>query len=85
MIHKAAGIGERYKYRMNKQVAANTYFWRTTQQQEIDYIEELGGKIYAYEFKWNVKANAKFSKTFTKVYQPVQQIVNKNNFEQFLL
>ena len=85
MIHKAAGIGERYKYLMNKQVATNTYFWRTPKQQEIDYIEERGGIISAYEFKWNVKAKAKFSKTFTQPYQPEQQIVNKNNFEQFLL
>ncbi len=78
-------ISERYKYLMNKQVAANAYFWRTTQQQEIDYIEDRGGKIYAYEFKWNEKAKAKFSKTFTEAYHPEQQIVNKDNFETFLL
>ncbi len=66
-------------------MAANTYFWRTAQQQEIDYIEERGGKIYAYEFKWNVKAKAKFSKTFTQAYHPEQHIVNKDNFEQFLM
>lgn len=78
-------VSERYKYLMNKQVAANTYFWRTAQQQEIDYIEERGGKIYAFEFKWNVKSKAKFSKTFTQAYHPEQHIVNKDNFEQFLM
>lgn len=78
-------ISERFKFLMNNQIAANTYFWRTTQQQEIDYIEERGGKLYAYEFKWNVKAKVKFSKTFTQSYQPEQQIVNKDNFEQFLM
>ncbi len=78
-------ISERYKYLMNRQISANTYFWRTTQQQEIDYIEERGGKLYAYEFKWSVKAKAKFSKTFSQAYNPEQQIVNKDNFEQFLM
>jgi len=28
------------------------YFWRTKQQQEIDFVEEVNGEIYAYEFKW---------------------------------
>ena len=78
-------ISERYKYLMNKQISANTYFWRTTQQQEIDYIEERGGKLYAYEFKWNVKANTRFSKTFIQAYHSEQHIVDKGNFEQFLL
>ena len=29
------------------------YFWRTTQQQEIDLIEEKESQLTAYEFKWN--------------------------------
>ncbi len=31
----------------------SSYFWRTQQQQEIDYIEEIDGKISVFEFKWN--------------------------------
>ena len=31
------------------------YFWRTKQQQEIDFVEEVNGEIYAYEFKWKNK------------------------------
>lgn len=26
-----------------------SYFWRTTSQQEIDYVEETEGKIFAFE------------------------------------
>lgn len=33
-------LSERMKYLRYHQHWANTYFWRTTQQQEIDYIEE---------------------------------------------
>jgi competence transcription factor ComK len=29
----------------------NSYFWRTKQQQEIDYIEEENTKLNAFEFK----------------------------------
>lgn len=33
-------------------ILSGAYFWRTFKQQEIDYIEEIQGKISAYEFKW---------------------------------
>ncbi|HAN19582.1 MAG: ATPase [Bacteroidetes bacterium GWC2_33_15] len=78
-------ISERKKYLLNNQISANIYFWRTTQKQEIDYIEEKDGKIYAYEFKWNVKAKARISKTFIQAYSPEIEIVNKENFEKFIM
>ncbi|WP_194976039.1 DUF4143 domain-containing protein [Aquiflexum lacus] len=36
-------IGERIKYNQNHRSFANIYFWRTYDQQEIYYIEEIGG------------------------------------------
>jgi len=44
-------MSERRKLLNNHQIYANTYFWRTKQQQEIDYIEDRGDKLYAFEFK----------------------------------
>lgn len=76
---------ERKKYLMYNEISANTYFWRTTQQQEIDYLEERGGKIYAFEFKWNPDTKVKYSKTFTENYHPENFTVNKENFEKFIL
>jgi len=32
---------------------ANLYFWRTYDQQEIDWVEEHGGKLDGFEFKWS--------------------------------
>ncbi len=61
-----------------------TYFWRTTQQQEIDFIEE-GNELNAFEFKWNSNKNVKFSKTFTEAYPKAQTIlVNPKTVNEFL-
>jgi predicted AAA+ superfamily ATPase len=78
-------MSERNKFLHYSGISANSYFWRTKQQQEIDYVEERGGKFYAYEFKWNPNVKPKFSKTFINSYQPDLQIVNKNNFEDFVM
>jgi len=62
------------------------YFWRTVQQQEIDYIEEYGGKQYAYEFKWNSKKSVNFSKTYTNAYPESEtKVITKENYTEFLM
>lgn len=45
-------ISERLKYQANNNMLVNNYFWRTYDKQEIDLIEERGGNLYAFEFKW---------------------------------
>lgn len=78
-------ISERMKYLIMNQIEAKSYFWRTTQQQEIDYIEERNGKLYAFEFKWNPLVRAKIPKTFTNSYSSAEtKIVTPQNFESFL-
>jgi hypothetical protein len=78
-------ISERMKYLHYKGTDMLRYFWRTTMQQEIDYIEEMSGQLSAFEFKWNVKAKAKFPKTFTNAYpQSETQVITSENFESFL-
>jgi uncharacterized protein len=62
-----------------------TYFWRNKQQAEIDYIEEIDGKIYAFEFKWNPKAKVKFPQAFLDTYQPEEtKVISQDNFWQWL-
>ena len=51
-------ISERVKNNAYHNKNAKYYFWRTTQKQEIDFIEEIDGKLFAYEFKYNPKKNA---------------------------
>lgn len=56
-------LSERIKFQSYTGLAVNNYFWRTYQQQEIDWIEERGGKQYAFELKWkaNKKVNAPYA------------------------
>lgn len=78
-------ISERIKYLMYNQIYTNQYFWRTTSQQEIDYIEERNGTLYAFEFKWNENKTARFPKTFTETYKNSEtECITKQNFEKFL-
>ncbi|MCL6257861.1 ATP-binding protein [Aquiflexum sp. TKW24L] len=77
-------VSERVKRNSYYQSLARSYFWRTKQQQEIDYVEELAGKLTAYEFKWNPKRNVTFPKTFTVGYNSNNLLVNRGNFREFV-
>ncbi|MBO4614593.1 MAG: ATP-binding protein [Bacteroidales bacterium] len=79
-------ISERMKSNEYNKKWANRYFWRTKQQQEIDYLEEYGGKLHAYEVKWNPKAKASISKTFTDAYSNVEfKVITPDNIADFLM
>ena len=45
-------ISERLKAQHYNKIISNNYFWRTYDQQEIDWIEEREGHLFPYEFKW---------------------------------
>ena len=78
-------ISERIKYVNYHQIYANRYFWRTKTQQEIDYIEEREGKLFAYEFKWNTHKKVKIPNSFIKAYPDSEtQIVTPENYFQFI-
>jgi predicted AAA+ superfamily ATPase len=78
-------ISERMKYNHYFKSYANPYFWRTTERQEIDYIEEKNGQIAAFEFKWNPKRKVKFTKTFTNAYpEATLELITSQNFSSFL-
>ncbi|HHB52852.1 MAG TPA: ATP-binding protein [Saprospiraceae bacterium] len=78
-------ITERLKYQEIQEKIINRYFWRTTNQQEIDYIEERNGVIHAFEFKWSQTARKKFPGSFIKAYpNNTTQIIHPGNFENFV-
>ena len=64
----------------------NSYFWRTYDQKEIDCIEEHGGRLYGYEFKWqNREIRRTVKQEFLETYPGSELIlVNQENFEEFL-
>lgn len=78
-------ISERVKQNEYKQSLARKYFWRTKQQQEVDYVEDIGGKIFGYEFKWSEKKSNKLPKTFTDAYSSENKIITRNNFREFVM
>ncbi len=78
-------VSERMKYVHYNDIYCNRFFWRTLQQQEIDYVEEREGKLFAFEFKWNKKAKAKFPKTFAASYPKAEtQLITPENYEAFV-
>ena len=78
-------VSERVKQISINNYLRNYYFWRTTQQQEVDYIEEVNGEFFAYEFKWSEKKKIKFPKTFSNNYKSVDKGINKSNFREFVV
>jgi len=76
-------VSERHKQNMYKDTFARTYFWRTKQQQEVDFVEEVNGNIFGYEFKWNNK-KSKFPQKFIETYNAKGIIVDRNNFRDFV-
>lgn len=78
-------IAERLKYIEYHQPLYRKYFWRTVDQQEIDYVEEQEGKIIGYEFKWNPKAKFKAPSSFSKIYQTEVGKIDRSNFRDLLL
>jgi hypothetical protein len=78
-------ISERVKQIEYKQSLARTYFWRTKQQQEVDFVEENGTNVFGFEFKWNKKKNQKLPKTFTDTYNAESKIIDKENFRDFVI
>ncbi|GAA3945204.1 AAA family ATPase [Chitinophaga oryziterrae] len=78
-------VSERMKANHYRNHYVNTYFWRTHQQQEVDLIEESGGKLYAWEFKWNEKAKAKIPQAFMDAYPgSITNVMNRTNYMEFV-
>lgn len=78
-------IVERMKYNMNHRRFVNSWFWRTYDQKEVDYIEEEGGMITAYEFKYKSKGKNKIAREFLETYPGATfNTVSKENFWEFL-
>lgn len=79
-------ISERLKQNSYSGSFAQTGFWRTRQQREIDYVEEEDGRLRAFEFKWNVrKANVKCPEAFSSAYPEASfKVITPQNIEEFL-
>ncbi len=77
-------VSERIKKNAYALSLSQSYFWRTKQQQEVDYVEESNGKITGYEFKWSPKIKVKEPETFMKTYSADFKVIHSENFNEFL-
>lgn len=78
-------ISERMKWIYNSDKFLNSYFWRTKQQQEIDYLEENDGHLSGYEIKWKRNKFKAFPKNFLKAYpESNTEFISQENYLEFL-
>lgn len=78
-------ISERQKHLEHQRIFNNKYFWRTKDQQEIDYIEESDGQLSLFEFKWNLRRKAKLPASFARGYTNYGfDVITPENFESFV-
>jgi len=77
-------ISERLKYQEYKRLSSNNYFWRTYEQQEVDWVEERDGSLFGYEFKWK-ESKVKIPSQWKNAYPDASfGVINKDNFHEWL-
>lgn len=79
-------VSERLKKLSYDKSHAQSYFWRSKQKQEIDYIEEIDGQLSAVEFKWTPTKRASVPLSFARSYPDAAfQVLTSDHYEDFLL
>lgn len=78
-------ISERRKQIFYQKLVVSQHFWRTKQQQEVDYVEIKDGRVSGFEFKWNPNRSISFPKTFTESYNSINKGITKENFREFVM
>lgn len=78
-------ISERLKYQSYHKMSSNNYFWRTYEQQEIDWVEERDGSLYGYEFKWK-DSKVRIPSQWQKAYPEASfEVINQDNYQNWLI
>ncbi len=79
-------VAERMKKLHYEKSYAKGYFWRTTARQEVDYMEEIDGKLSAFEFKWNPRKKPSAPSSFANAYPDATfQVITRDNYEELLM
>ncbi|MEZ0608377.1 ATP-binding protein [Fibrella sp. WM1] len=77
-------IAERIKRNAYQRSQATPYFWRTYDQQELDWLEESNGLLNGFEIKWNTN-RVRFPKAFQTAYPTASlSVVNPDNYLDFI-
>ncbi len=78
-------ISERLKLQSYQRKLSYNYYWRTYDQQEIDWVEERDGQLFGYEFKWNSRKIAKPPAAWRKAYPDAHfEVIKPDNYREWL-
>lgn len=78
-------ISERIKFQKYQKMLVYNYFWRTYDQQEIDWIEDRGGVLHAFEFKWSPKKKPKQPIAWKKGYEnSTYEVIHQDNYLKWI-
>jgi len=76
---------ERIKKQNYRKIKRENYFWRTYDQQELDWLETENESIAGFEFKWNENRKSKIPTAFAKAYPGATfEIINRQNYLDFI-
>lgn len=73
-------VSERLKKQAYKKLKRVNYFWRTYDQQELDWVETEADSLSGFEFKWSKTRKSKIPTAFGKAYPDAtfEQITPQN-------
>ncbi|MGB3548949.1 MAG: ATP-binding protein [Saprospiraceae bacterium] len=78
-------VSERIKFQQYSRMIGYNFFWRTYDQQEIDWVEDRGGILHAYEFKWSEKKTPRLPKSFERAYPDATfSVINRETYAGWL-
>lgn len=76
---------EKIKKQNYHKIKTSNYFWRTYDQQELDWLEEKADELKGFEFKWNERKKSKIPTAFSKAYPNATfEVINKQNYLEFI-
>jgi predicted AAA+ superfamily ATPase len=76
---------ERIKFQNYTQLHCTNYFWRTYDQQELDWVETEGETIRSYEFKYNLNKSPKVPKGWSNAYPEASfEVIHSGNYLEWI-
>ena len=77
-------VVERLKFNLYTGRQTESYFWRTYDRQEIDLIEERGGRLDGAEVKWSPQPGLRVPRAWRQAYPDSSfRVVDRENYLDF--
>lgn len=78
-------VTERLKCNLYTGRPAESYFWRTYDGQEIDLVEDWGGRLRGFEMKWSPHRTVRAPGAWRNAYPDADfEVVHQQNYLDFI-